>query len=613
MKRRSSSKARPAFNSTFLRHERCPDCGSSDALSVYTDGHTYCFSCETYHHRRDVDGEGKEEEEVVAAEHPNTEHHKPLRLIPEGSYQSLPKRHLQEITLSKFGYTVGTYLGSPVHIAPYYDRSGQLVAQHLRFPDKDFKWLGNPRGVQLFGQHLWRDTGGKMLVITEGEIDAMSVSQAQDNRYPVVSVPSGAKGAAKAIKDNLEFVESYDRVVFAFDNDEAGRQAAQECALLLSPGKARICTFPLKDASDMLQAGRVREIITCIWEAKQWRPDGLIAGKDLWDDLTQPPSNGYETPYPLLNNMIHGVRKGELYLFTAGSGIGKSTMVNEIGYHFLMEHGLSIGIIALEESRKRTAERYVGMALNRPIHIDREGIDEPELRDAFDRTINNDRFWLYDHFGSTDLDNLMAKIRHMIVAFGVDFVILDHISIVVSGLDDIAESERKLIDKLMTRLRTLIEETGAGVLAVVHLKRPDGGKSYNEGRQVSLTDLRGSGALEQLSDVVIAIERNQQAEDGEEQNRSLVRVLKNRPVGTVGECDTLEYDPDTGRLLVVPLFEPFGVSPSQQQAVVNPRPVTEEKKKRERKPTTARRGKNNHQPIKAGKQPGPAREGELDF
>lgn len=571
-------------DSTFLRHGHCPDCGSSDALSVYTDGHTYCFSCNTYH--RGDDEEGEEAEEKVQEHDDNNRR---LRLIPEGLYQPLPKRHLQEITLSKFGYTIGSYLGSPVHIAPYYDRSGQLVAQHLRFPNKDFKWLGNPRGCQLFGQHLWRDTGGKILVITEGEIDAMSVSQAQDNRYPVVSIPSGAKGAAKAIKDNLEFVESYDRVVFAFDNDDAGRQAAQECALLLSPGKARICTFPLKDASDMLQAGRVKEIITCIWEAKQWRPDGLIAGKDLWDDLIAPPANGYETPYPLLNNMIHGVRKGELYLFTAGSGIGKSTMVNEIGYHFLMEHGLSIGVIALEESRKRTAERYVGMTLNRSIHIDRDGLDEAEIREAFDKTINNDRFWLYDHFGSTDLDNLMAKIRHMIVAFGVDFVILDHISIVVSGLDDIAESERKLIDKLMTRLRTLIEETGAGVLAVVHLKRPDGGKSYNEGRQVSLTDLRGSGALEQLSDVVIAIERNQQSEDGEEQNRSLVRVLKNRPVGTVGECDTLEYDPDTGRLSAVPLFTSFDT----------PQPVIKKKKKAA--------------VTQASKGSLPIKEGETDF
>ncbi len=485
----------------------------------------------------------------------NQERHT-LNLIPDGSAQALPKRHLQEVTLSKFGYTVGAYRGAKVHIAPYYDQSGNLVAQHLRFQDKTFSWLGSPRGVQLFGQPLWAG-GGKMLVITEGEIDALSVSQAQDNRYPVVSIPSGAPGAYRAILDNLAFVESYERVVFAFDNDEPGRKAAHECAALLTPSKARICTFPLKDASDMLQAGRIKDIISCIWEAKPWRPDGLIAGKDLWEDLIAPPKQGYSTPYPLMDSMIRGVRKGELCLFTAGSGIGKSTMVNEIGYHFITKHGLSIGVMALEESRKRTAERYVGMALNKPIHLERDGLDEVTIKEAFDTTINNDRFWLYDHFGSTDLDNLMAKIRYMIVALNVDFVILDHISIVVSGLDDIAESERKLIDKLMTRLRSLIEETGAGVLAIVHLKRPDGGKSYNEGRQVTLTDLRGSGALEQLSDVVIALERNQQSSDEDTQNKSRVRVLKNRPVGTVGECDTLEFNTETGRLAAVAPFSPF--------------------------------------------------------
>lgn len=533
--------------SVFLYHTSCPDCGSSDALSVYTDGHTYCFSCQTLtnDNLKNRGGDRSLSPDITTSK-------SKLNLIPAGSYKDIPKRKLQAVTLSKFGYSVGKYLGSPVHIAPYYSQEGSLVAQHLRFPDKEFRWLGHARGIQLFGQPLWAG-GGKMLVITEGEIDAISVSQAQGNRYPVVSIPSGAQGAYRAILDNLAFVESYERVVFAYDNDPQGLKAAHECAALLTPSKARICTFPLKDASEMLQAGRVKDIITCIWEAKPWRPDGLIAGKDLWEDLISPPKQGYTTPYPFMDSMTRGIRKGELCLFTAGSGIGKSTMVNEIGYHFLTHHGLSIGVMALEESRKRTAERYVGMALNKPIHIERDGVDDATIKDAFDAVLNNDRFWLYDHFGSTDLDNLMSKIRYMIVALGVDFVILDHISIVVSGLDEVAESERKLIDKLMTRLRSLIEETGAGVLAIVHLKRPEGGgKSFNEGRQVSLTDLRGSGALEQLSDIVIALERNQQSE--ENQNRSLIRVLKNRPVGTVGECDTLEYDNDTGRLLALPVF-----------------------------------------------------------
>lgn len=472
--------------------------------------------------------------------------------IPDGDYVPLTKRQLSAETCRKFGYSVGKYHDKPVQIAPYY-KDGQLSAQHLRFPDKEFKWLGEARGVELFGQHLWRNVGGKMLVVTEGEIDCLSVSQAQGNKWPVVSIPSGAQGAQRAIRDNLEFVESYETVVFCFDNDEPGRRAAQECALLLSPGKAKVCSLPLKDANEMLVAGRSKELIECVWNARSYRPDGLVSGRDLWNDLIQPPVEGYQTPYPKLNAMTHGLRKGELTLFTAGSGVGKSTLVNEIGYKFLMEDELTLGVIALEESRKRTAERYAGIYLNKPLHISREGVTDEQLEEAYEKVLANDRFWLYDHFGSTDLDTLMGKIRYMAVALGVDFIVLDHISIVVSGLDEVEESERKLIDKLMTRLRSLVEETGIGVLAIVHLKRPDKGKSFNEGRQVSLTDLRGSGSLEQLSDTVVALERDQT--DEESQNIATIRVLKNRTVGVVGECDQLEYDNALGRLKAVSPFE----------------------------------------------------------
>jgi twinkle protein len=116
----------------------------------------------------------------------------------------------------------------------------------------------------------------------------------------------------------------------------------------------------------------------------------------------------------------------------------------------------------------------------------------------------------------------------------------------------------------MTKLRSLIEETGVMVLAVVHLKRPDKGKSYNEGRQVSLSDLRGSGALEQLSDAVVALERDQQA-DGEEAHLSHIRILKNRPLGITGEAGDCRYDQQTGRLYPCTPFEEEVSKPSQEQ------------------------------------------------
>ena len=148
----------------------------------------------------------------------------------------------------------------------------------------------------------------------------------------------------------------------------------------------------------------------------------------------------------------------------------------------------------------------------------------------------------------------------MVVGLGVQTVILDHISIVVSGLDEgIGSSERKMIDILMTKLRSLVNETQCSIIAVVHLRRSEskGGKNWNDGKPVSLTDLRGSASLEQLSDNVISIERNQQSED--EANIALLRVLKCRHAGITGKADLIAYQIETGRLKTVnPLSQMSG-------------------------------------------------------
>jgi twinkle protein len=522
----------------FVQHVACPVCREKgldiqgDNLALYDDGHGYCFACRTYF-PEGLEGDRKGQPTVKG-------------LVLDGKYRSLNKRKITQRTCEIFGYSVGTVHGKPAHIAPYFDRHGDMVAQHVRFENKDFIWLGDSKQVQLFGQHIWRNSG-RMVVVCEGELDAMSVSQVQNNKWPVVSIPSGAAGAKKALLRNLEWLEKFDNVVLCFDMDEPGQDAAKECVQLFTPGKGKIVHLPLKDANDMLVAGRTEELINAIWSAKEYRPDGIVNGQDLWEIVRKEPQAGFTCPYPKLNGLINGFRKGELVLFTAGSGIGKSTVVHELAYDLMMNQGQSLGILALEESVKRASERYMSIYMNRLLHLSREGVEEEQLKEAFDATVGSGRFWLYDHFGSTEVDNLLAKVRYLIVGCGVDFIVLDHISIAVSGLDEIEESERKAIDRLMTKLRCLVEETGVGILAVVHLRRPGQGKSYNEGRKVSLTDLRGSGSLEQLSDIVIAFERDQQ---GDNPNLLHTRVLKNRPVGFTGEADALIYDNSTGRLYV---------------------------------------------------------------
>ena len=515
--------------SNFLYHAPCPHCGSSDANSVYDDGHQFCFSCQTY---------------TPADENVGTYKQSPTKRnmdLISGEFMALAKRSIREDTCRKFGYQVGKLNDKTVQIAPYYDREGNMVAQKIRYPNKDFKVLGDLKDALPFGGNLWG--GGKKVVVTEGEIDALSVSQAQGNKWPVVSIPNGAAGAKKHMQKCLEYYDAFEEVIVMFDQDEAGRKAAQEVCQLFAPGKVKIAALPMKDANELLVAGKEQEIIQAVWNAKPYRPDGIISGEDLWAEVSKV-DLVQSVPYPwtALNAVTRGARRGELVTLTAGSGIGKSAIVREIAYH-LIQQGETVGMIMLEENPKRTALGLMGIHLNKPLHLSREGIDDETLRGAFAATVGSGRVFLYDHFGSSDIDNLVSRVRYLARGCGCSWIILDHLSIVVSGLGD--GDERRLIDNAMTYLRTLVEETGVGMFLVSHLKRPEGNKGHEQGAQTALAQLRGSHSIAQLSDIVVGLERDQQ---GKNPNITTLRVLKNRFSGETGVAGYVHYDRETGRL-----------------------------------------------------------------
>lgn len=520
------------------RHLPCPfDCGSSDAYAIDDAGWGQCFSCGE---RGPADG----------ASHSNpkmTDKSEKVNLL-SGDPLALRSRRISEETCRKYQYWVGEYQDQACHIANYADEDGRRVAQKIRLPGKDFRFIGAPGKARLFGQHLFK--GGKRLVITEGEIDCLSYAEIVKCQWACVSVPNGAQAAAGAIKKSLEFVESFEEVVFLFDNDEPGQDAAQECAALLSPGKARIAELPLKDPNEMLQAGMYKELQTAVFQARVYRPDGVIAGADIsLEDLWETSTEGIVLPYPGLQQKLQGLRKGELTIFTAGSGVGKTTIVREIGYDLVKFKRKVMSNIFLEESYKKTAQGYIAIDRSIPLGELRRNpnvLTREEWEESRNAVVVPQYF--YNHFGSLESDNLISKIRYYAVALGVDFVVLDHISMVVSGQEGSGQGERKDIDVLMTKLRSVIEQTGVGVIAIVHLKRPDGKRqSFNEGGQISLSDLRGSASIEQLSDNIIAVERDQQSdEDGD---ISMLRVLKNREWGRLGPAGHNKYHVETGRLL----------------------------------------------------------------
>lgn len=518
-------------DSEFIRHVPCPNCGSSDANSLFSDGHTYCFSCQTHVNNPDT---------------PSATTVKPKSssdFATDGITQALPKRGLSEDVCKKYGYSIGSYKGKPCQIAPYY-QDGQLVAQKLRFSGKNFKFVNDGTKPPLFGQQLFNN--GKLLIITEGEIDALSVAQVMP-RCAVVSVPTGAEGSVKALKRHLEWCEGFETIVIMFDMDEVGQRNAQEAVSLFTTGKGKIASLPCKDANEMLLSGRGSELVTCVFQAKVYRPDGVISGRDTWE-LFLKKRNTQSFPYPWesVNQKTHGLRLGELVTLTAGTGIGKSTVCRELAY-YLVQQGQKVGYMALEESAGKTVESFLSIELNTPLHIERCE-DEVLLKAAWEKVFNNDSFFLYDHWGSTDIDNLIKKMKYFVVTCGVKWLFLDHISIVVSGISE--GEERRLIDNIMTKLRSFVESHNVGLIIVSHLKKIEGNKGHEDGASVRLSHLRGSGAIAQLSDMAIALERNQQ-DDVNDADTSAVRILKNRFSGETGITGYLQYIKETGRLIEV--------------------------------------------------------------
>ncbi len=503
--------------SEFIRHLPCSNCGSSDANSLYSDGHTFCFRCHAV-----TNGDGEQ------VNH-HTHHVHDVRL--QGSAGRLQSRNISERTAELFK----TYRDGEVLRHYYYDSTGSLVGAKVRTKDKQFRCEGEVK--TLFGMQLFKHKTAKeqKLVITEGEMDAMSVYECQP--WPVVSLPNGAASAKRAIKNNYEWINHYDKIVLFFDNDEAGQQAAIDAASVLPPGKVFIGVLDeYKDASEALQAKdyeAIRQIIN--FNHKQYKPDGIVDAKALLEVVTTPlPSADHDYPFRGLQTKLHGIRYGELVTITAGSGIGKSSFCRDICTHML-NSGERVGFLALEESNRRTALGLMSAHVGRSLHLGEPTHEELTL--AFDQTLANWNLYLFDGFGSYDPDVIYNRIEYLASGLDCKIIFLDHLSILLSGLDG---DERSMIDKTMTRLRSLVERTGIALFLVCHTSTPQNGQSHEEGGRVQLRSLRGSRSIGQLSDAVIALERNQQSES--ERDATTVRVLKNRYSGEVGIACQLNYE-----------------------------------------------------------------------
>lgn len=459
----------------------------------------------------------------------------------EGEYRALDKRGITEATCRKFGYRVGNdNRGRVCQVADYRASDGELVAQKVRYADKTFSVVGGGGSkMPLFGQHLWAE-GGKRLVITEGEIDAMSYAQATGLSWPAVSIPNGADGAAKSIKRALEWIETFEQVVFLFDMDEPGRDAAKECAALLTPGRAAIAELPLKDANDMLKANRVKELTTAVWQARKYRPDGIVSLDEIEERVLAKTEMGRPYCLPGVTKATFGRRPGEVIGLGGGTGCGKTDLFSQQVEFDVLQLGVSVGVLFLEQTVGETGRRIAGKSAGRRFHVPDDSWTEDELIGAWGRLKATNRLHLYDSWGAADWETLRSKIRYMVTSLGCEHIFLDHMTALAAAEDD----ERKALERIMAEIAQMANGLKFVLHYISHLATPEG-KPHEEGGRVMIRHFKGSRALGYWSHFMFGLERDTQKPG----SPAVLRCLKDRFTGQAnGQTWGLSYDAASGLL-----------------------------------------------------------------
>lgn len=537
----------------------CPCGKSSDAYSIDPRGWGHCFSCGDNFPPEVANDKITREDDDLSERGEVPKNYKELTPLTD-VYRDLKERGIPAAAVKKFQINVNAGPGDwmakyPIfkdgkHVGNKVRRKGDK-SQNVKEKLAPFWMEGNPdefNNAELLGQHLFEPGSAKAITIVEGQDDMAAGWVLLGSRYPVVSV-LGSGSALRDVRNNFEYLNSFPEIVIAFDTDKAkvnpktgelrypGQEAAKKVAELFTPGKCRILTMKKwKDPNDYLKAGMAKEFVEEWWKAPKFMPDGLKLGPDMWDSIVNRPKH-FQVDYPFagLNRLTYGIRLSEFVTLTAETGIGKTSILKHIEYALLMnpelqEKGYGVGFIHLEEPNYDTALGLLSIHNRKPYHLPDTERTVDELRTAYDAVLNNSRVVIWDHFGSNSVDAILDKVRHM-AALGCKYIVLDHLSIVVS---DQSGDERKQLDEISTKLKTLCMNLNVALICVIHQNRQG--------------QIRGTAGVEQLSNIVMKLYRDNTDPDPWRRNVTKIVIEKNRFCGRTGPGCYLWYNEITGCL-----------------------------------------------------------------
>jgi twinkle protein len=453
-----------------------------------------------------------------------------------------PIRGISQRTMEKMKYGIAEYHGDRAQMVyvPFANGKGR-AATKIRLPQKKFRFEGNTTDAGLVFQNLYPGNG-KKVVITEGEIDALSVAEAQGTQWPVVSIPNGVDSAKKSCSkpEVYKWLNGFDEIVVWFDEDEVGQQAAEDVARLFS-GKTKVVKTldGFKDANDMLKAGKIKEITNCIWRAEKYTPARFVTFGSLKEEVLKPVEMGMPWIFDEMTQWTYGRRRGESYFFGAGTGVGKTDFCMQQGAADIAA-GEKVAVFQFEQTPKETALRFAGKHAQKRLHVPDGSWTTDELTAAFDE-LEKAGAYIYNHEGQAEWETVEEDIT-MLANMGYRHFWIDNISAFAAG----AVEERTLIDGMVKDIAQLCQKLLINCYVISHLATPEG-KSHEEGGHVAIRHFKGSRSIGAFAYFMFGFERDTQSEDPEVKARTKLKCLKDRYTGDGGgKFLTMLYDPKTG-------------------------------------------------------------------
>ena len=517
----------------------CPyvSCGSSDAFSYNSNGYGKCHSCGTNYPSRQktFDWAGEKyptiekesysftpksmKEILLDAIEPSTP-----QTPTDGKYEGM--RGISEGVMSE--YNVLTYSDRQEYIYP----SGGIKVRTL--PDKGFFAKSGFKSDELFGMDLFTAGCSKVITITEGELDAMSVFQVIQSKFtnPVVSLPS-ATPSKKLWENCAEWLNSFDKIILSVDNDDAGNALADNISKLFPNKVYRVDHRPFKDANEFLQAGKAEDFKQAWWNARKYTPENVMnSTQDFLSLYKDTPEHQYiPTGIQALDDKILGLMQGHFTVIKAPTGIGKTEIMRYLEYNMLQRE-VPIAAWHLEETKLRSLLGLVSYECNdnltRRDLIDEKGAED-QVVDAIGKLTKDENFYQFYLSDGQGADDLIDQIRYFSVACGVKFVFFEPIQDVLVGSSD--DSKEQMLADLSVRLSKLSAELNVGIVTIAHT---------NDDGQMKYCRMIG-----QRASVIIDLKRDKDADDLKERNTTYLSIEKNRPCSEEGNAGMMRFNTET--------------------------------------------------------------------